>query len=73
MATRGRVLGGPLAAVLFEQIHSWNFLFSIVCRLDILTAALALVVPWPMRRVVVVRRTISAPGLIASWVPGNMK
>ncbi|WP_213736842.1 oxalate/formate MFS antiporter [Bradyrhizobium sp. dw_411] len=46
----GSILGGPLAALLFEQSHSWTLVFSIVSGLDILTAILALVVLKPMRR-----------------------
>jgi MFS transporter, OFA family, oxalate/formate antiporter len=46
----GSILGGPLAALLFEQSHSWTLVFSIVSGLDILTAVLALVVLKPMRQ-----------------------
>ena len=51
MATAiGSILGGPLAALLFEQSHSWTLVFSIVSGLDVLTAFLALVVLKPMRQ-----------------------
>ena len=46
----GSILGGPLAALLFEQSHSWTLVFSIVSGLDVLTAVLALVVLKPMRQ-----------------------
>jgi oxalate/formate antiporter len=46
----GSILGGPLAALLFEQSHSWTLVFSIVSGLDILTAILALVVLKPIRQ-----------------------
>jgi OFA family oxalate/formate antiporter-like MFS transporter len=46
----GSILGGPLAALLFEQSHSWTVVFSIVSGLDVLTAVLALIVLKPMRR-----------------------
>jgi OFA family oxalate/formate antiporter-like MFS transporter len=46
----GSILGGPLAALLFEQSHSWTLVFSIVSGLDVLTALLALVVLKPMRQ-----------------------
>jgi len=46
----GSILGGPLAALLFEQSRSWTLVFSIVSGLDILTAILALVVLKPMRQ-----------------------
>jgi OFA family oxalate/formate antiporter-like MFS transporter len=46
----GSILGGPLAALLFEQSHSWTLVFSIVSGLDVLTAFLALAVLKPMRQ-----------------------
>lgn len=46
----GSILGGPLAAVLYEQTQSWPLVFSLVSALDFLTAGLALCALKPMRR-----------------------
>lgn len=51
MATAvGSILGGPLAAYLYEQTHSWPLVFVSVSVMDFLTAALALLALKPMRR-----------------------
>lgn len=47
----GSVLGGPLAALLYEQTGSWPAVFLIVAAMDFLTAGLALFVLKPMHRV----------------------
>jgi MFS transporter, OFA family, oxalate/formate antiporter len=46
----GSVLGGPVAALLHDQLGTWVPVFYIVITLDILTALLALLVLKPMRR-----------------------
>jgi MFS family permease len=46
----GSVLGGPLAALLHEATGSWMPVFGAVIAMDLLTAALALLVLKPMRR-----------------------
>ena len=38
----GSILGGPLAALLREQIGSWNLVFYIIITLDLITAFLAI-------------------------------
>lgn len=38
----GSILGGPLAALLREQIGSWNLVFYIIVSLDLITAFLAI-------------------------------
>ena len=45
----GSVLGGPLAALLFERTGSWLPVFGIVITMDVLTGLLALFVLKPMR------------------------
>ena len=46
----GSVLGGPVAALLHDQMGSWVPVFYIVIALDMLTAVLALVLLKPLRR-----------------------
>jgi MFS family permease len=46
----GSILGGPLAALLYEQTGSWPAVFLIVAAMDFLTAGLAWFVLKPMRR-----------------------
>lgn len=46
----GSVLGGPLAALLFEQSGSWTLVFCIVAALDLAAAILAIVALLPIRR-----------------------
>jgi OFA family oxalate/formate antiporter-like MFS transporter len=46
----GSVLGGPLAALLFEKTGSWLPVFGIIITMDVLTGLLALFVLKPMRR-----------------------
>ncbi len=46
----GSVLGGPLAALLFETTGSWLPVFGIIITMDVLTGLLALFVLKPMRR-----------------------
>jgi OFA family oxalate/formate antiporter-like MFS transporter len=46
----GSVLGGPLAALLFERTGSWLPVFGIIIAMDVLTGLLALFVLKPMRR-----------------------
>lgn len=45
----GSVLGGPLAALLFEKTGSWLPVFGIIIAMDTLTGLLALFVLKPMR------------------------
>ncbi len=45
----GSVLGGPLAALLFERTGSWLPVFGIVITMDVLTGLLALFMLKPMR------------------------
>lgn len=45
----GSVLGGPLAAYLHVRFGSWLPVFYVIVGLDLLTAALALLVLKPMR------------------------
>lgn len=46
----GSVLGGPLAALLYERTGSWSAVFQTVSALDLIAAAMALFVLKPMRR-----------------------
>lgn len=46
----GSILGGPLAALLYQVTHGWTPVFSVAIALDILTAILALLVLKPWRR-----------------------
>ena len=46
----GSVLGGPLAALLFEKTGSWLPVFGIIITMDVLTGLLALFVLKPMRK-----------------------
>ncbi|MBV9556593.1 MAG: oxalate/formate MFS antiporter [Pseudolabrys sp.] len=46
----GSVLGGPIAALLFEKTGSWILVFGIVIVMDAITGLLALFVLKPMRR-----------------------
>ncbi|MBV9956311.1 MAG: oxalate/formate MFS antiporter [Pseudolabrys sp.] len=46
----GSVLGGPLAALLFENTGSWLPVFGIIIAMDVLTGLLALFVLKPWRR-----------------------
>ena len=43
------VLGGPLAAMLFERTGSWPAVFGAVATMDVLSAALAILVLKPLR------------------------
>ncbi|WP_075180406.1 oxalate/formate MFS antiporter [Pantoea sp. 1.19] len=47
----GAVVGGPLAALLYQHTHSWSLVFSSAITLDILCALLALLLlkPWRAR------------------------
>jgi len=46
----GSVLGGPLAALLYQASHGWLPVFSLAIGLDILTALLAIAVLKPWRK-----------------------
>jgi oxalate/formate antiporter len=46
----GSVLGGPLAAMMFEKTGSWLPVFAIIICMDVLTGLLALLVLKPLRR-----------------------
>lgn len=46
----GSILGGPLAALMHEKTGSWTPVFSTAIALDLVTAALALLVLKPWRR-----------------------
>ncbi|MBV8791635.1 MAG: oxalate/formate MFS antiporter [Pseudolabrys sp.] len=46
----GSVLGGPLAALLFENTGSWLPVFGIIIAMDVITGLLALLVLKPLRR-----------------------
>jgi oxalate/formate antiporter len=46
----GSILGGPLAAMIYEQTQSWPLVFTLVSVLDFVTAGLALCVLKRMRR-----------------------
>ncbi len=46
----GSVLGGPLAALLFEKTGSWLPVFGIIITMDVVTGLLALFVLKPMRK-----------------------
>lgn len=52
----GSILGGPLAALIYEQTQSWPLVFTLVSVLDFCTAGLALCVLKPMRRSWLVRQ-----------------
>jgi oxalate/formate antiporter len=58
------LLGGPLAAFLFEQTKSWATVFYTVSGLDLLAAVMALLVLRPMRL-----RAHAAGGLAAAAAP----
>ncbi|CAM4420614.1 oxalate/formate MFS antiporter [Bordetella tumbae] len=45
----GSILGGPLAALLYEKTQSWDLIFYSIAGLDILAALLAFFVLQPMR------------------------
>jgi MFS family permease len=45
----GSVLGGPLAALLFERTGSWLPVFAIIIAMDVLTGLLALFALKPIR------------------------
>lgn len=47
----GSVLGGPLAALLYQHTHSWSLVFGCAITLDIVCALLALMIlkPWRHR------------------------
>ncbi|WP_455281028.1 oxalate/formate MFS antiporter [Cupriavidus necator] len=46
----GSILGGPLAALMHEQLGSWIPVFSVAITLDVVTAVLAIAVLKPARR-----------------------
>ncbi|MBT0727491.1 oxalate/formate MFS antiporter [Rosenbergiella australiborealis] len=46
----GSILGGPLAALLYQTSHGWVPVFSVAIGLDILTALLAVVILKPWRK-----------------------
>lgn len=46
----GSVLGGPVAALLYESTHSWNFVFYSVIVLDVAAALLVFFVIKPLAR-----------------------
>jgi len=46
----GSILGGPLAALLYQRTGSWSSVFAVVIAMNFATAALALVVLKPARR-----------------------
>lgn len=46
----GSILGGPLAALMHEQLGSWIPVFSVAIALDVMTAVLAIAVLKPARR-----------------------
>ena len=46
----GSVLGGPLAALLYDKTGSWLPVFAIIITMDALTGILALVALKPMRK-----------------------
>jgi MFS transporter, OFA family, oxalate/formate antiporter len=47
----GSILGGPVAALLYQHTHNWNSVFGIAISLDIGCALLAMLVlkPWRAR------------------------
>lgn len=53
------VLGGPLAAFLFEKTGSWPIVFAVVALMDVVSSVLALAVLKPMR----IRRATLSPAL----------
>ena len=46
----GSILGGPLAALLYQRTGNWTSVFAVVIAMNFATAALALVVLKPVRR-----------------------
>ena len=46
----GSILGGPLAALLYQSTGTWTTVFMLAIIFDLLTAALALLVLKPVRR-----------------------
>jgi oxalate/formate antiporter len=46
----GSVVGGPLAALLYQRTASWTIVFAVVISMDIITGLLAWFVLKPMRR-----------------------
>jgi MFS family permease len=46
----GSVLGGPLAAMLYQETGSWTTVFAVVISMDIITGLLAWFVLRPMRQ-----------------------
>ena len=46
----GSILGGPLAALLFQKTGTWTTVFAVVITMDFVTAILAIAVLKPMRR-----------------------
>jgi len=45
----GSILGGPLAALLYEKTQSWDLIIYIIVAMDIAAALLAIAVLKPMR------------------------
>ena len=48
----GSVLGGPVAAMIFQQQDSWIPVFALIIVMDVVTGILALLVLKPMRRAI---------------------
>ncbi len=46
----GSVLGGPVAAMIFQSTGSWMPVFGLIIAMDVITALLAFFVLKPMRR-----------------------
>jgi oxalate/formate antiporter len=57
----GSVLGGPMAAMLHEKTGSWTPVFMSAITMDIVTAALAILLLKPMRRRLLARTASTQP------------
>lgn len=65
----GSVLGGPLAALLYQKTGGWNSVFAVVITMDILTGLLAWFALKPLRRRWLARST-AAPAPAADPFAG---
>lgn len=64
----GSILGGPLAALLYEHYHNWTIVFSMAITVDFVSALLAFLVLKPWRKRFVNQDDASVSTLTASAV-----
>jgi OFA family oxalate/formate antiporter-like MFS transporter len=57
----GSVLGGPLAALMYQKTGSWTTVFAVVITMDIVTGLLAWFVLKPMRQRWLAKAAVAAP------------